>query len=225
MSDSATPLKPPVHPPHPTTGWVPPAPPRVRPIRALATAVRWLIVAATATAVLTIAVELYGIAAIDAFLSGSADLAALEAYDAVYLGVAILSLLVLIPAGVCWVVWQYRAAAALPAGSVRRSPAWHAGSWFIPIVSWWFPLQNVSDLAGASRAALRPPILGVWWTLWLASSVIGTVGAMIMPSSTLQEISAASVVGIVSEAAIVAAAPLAWLIVTRITDAIQPPAR
>jgi len=214
-----------VTPPEPAFHTAQAPPPRVRPIRGLAAAARWLIVAAAATAVLTIAVELYGIGAIDAFLSGSVELAALEAYDAMVLGVAILSLLVLIPAGVCWVVWQYRAAAALPAGSVRRSPAWHAGSWFIPVVSWWFPLQNVSDLAGASRAALRPPILGAWWTLWLSSSVIGTVGAMIMPSSTLQEISAASVVGIVSEAAILAAAPLAWLIVTRITDAVQPPAR
>lgn len=219
MSDSVTPPEPAFH--------TAQAPPPARPIRGLAAAVRWLIVAAAATAVLTIAVEVYGIVAIDAFLSGSAELGALEAYDAAFLGVAILSLFVLIPAGICWVVWQYRVAAALPAGSVRRSPAWHAGSWFIPIVSWWFPLQNVSDLAGASRAALRPPILGVWWTLWLASSVIGTVGAMVMPSSTLQEIIAGSVVSIVSEVAILAAAPLAWLIVTRITDAVQPqlPAR
>lgn len=219
MSDSVSPPEPAFH--------TAQAPPPARPIRGLAAAVRRLIVAAAATAVLTIAVELYGIVAIDAFLSGSAELGALEAYDAMFLGVAILSLLVVVPAGICWAVWQYRAAASLPAGSVRRSPGWHAGSWFIPIVAWWFPLQNVSDLAGASRAALRPPILGVWWTLWLASSVIGTVGAMVMPSSTLQEIAAASVVSIVSEAAILAAAPLAWLIVTRITDAIepQPPAR
>ena len=94
------------------------------------------------------------------------------------------------------------------------------------MVAWWFPFQNIKDLVGASRASVRTAMLGLWWCLWLASSLLFTISNLMSNSAeTLPALTAATAVSALGELPWIAAAPFAWIIVTRITDAIDPAAR
>ncbi|WP_288799258.1 DUF4328 domain-containing protein [Arsenicicoccus cauae] len=106
----------------------------------------------------------------------------LDAADRLTLQLLLPYLLLLLAAGVCWLVWQHRLATStrVDRREVRRSPGWHVGSWFIPVANLWFPYQNVSDLdrglghfSGRER---RPPLLA-WWVLWLLGIVVSRVAA------------------------------------------------
>ncbi|MDL9977967.1 DUF4328 domain-containing protein [Microbacterium sp. ASV49] len=198
----------------------------VRPLRGIGGATRGLIVAYAALSGVTIIVNLWGIVSLNAYSTGLVGIDALEAYDAISRPVSILSLLVLLASGVCWMVWQYRAAASLPAGSLRRSPGWHVGSWFIPIVSLWFPFQNVSDIARSSRADLDGGIRGIWWVLWIAGNLTSGIGGrMLLTGNSLPGFIAGLTISIVSDALVIVGAVFAWIVVARITAAIDPSAR
>ncbi|HEY3559528.1 MAG TPA: DUF4328 domain-containing protein [Kribbella sp.] len=63
----------------------------------------------------------------------------------------------------------------------RRSPGWVVGSWFCPIVQFWYPLQIVEDVVRASEPPGRPgaarsgrirTLLYGWWTTWTTFWVI-----------------------------------------------------
>ncbi len=111
MSDSLPPLLPPV--PVPAGSTVPteqagppprypaPAPAATRSARGLATAVRRLIVACAAFAGLGIAVEVYGLYALDRYLLGWVEIEALETYDTISVVVSLPASAVTIAAGVC----------------------------------------------------------------------------------------------------------------------------
>lgn len=200
--------------------------PVLRPLRGLSTAVRALIIASAAAYVITAGVEVSGILAIDGFQRGSAGIGALEAYEATSVPLALLAGAIQLAAGICWVVWQYRAATAMPVGSIRRTPGWHAGSWFIPVVAWWFPFQNVKDLVAASRASVGTGLLGLWWALWVAGNLSYPISNLLMNAAqTLPAISTAITISAFGDLLLLAGAPFAWLIVKRITDAIDPARR
>ncbi|BBH16098.1 hypothetical protein Back2_03850 [Nocardioides baekrokdamisoli] len=78
-------------------------------------------------------------------------------------------------AGILWCVWQVKIAKATPAGELRRSPGWHAGSWFIPIGNLWMPFQNMRDLWSHWVSRTSAALLGWWWGVWLLSSQLGRV--------------------------------------------------
>lgn len=229
MSDFAPPPPPPpAGIPAPQYQWPqsaqPPIP--VRPLRGIGSAVRWLIIACALSSLVVIGVEAMGIIAITRFLDGSVGIEALESYDAMSTPTMLLSSALLVAAGICWVVWQHRAATAVPAGELRRSPGWHVGSWFIPVVAWWFPVQNISDLIRASRAAVSSGAVAVWWTLWVAGNLAYmVVNRLALSAETLPELSAAAVASSIGELLTIGAAAFAWLIVTRITDALDPAGR
>jgi hypothetical protein len=194
-----------------------------RALRGIGAATRWLILVHAVLALATIALQVFGILAINAFETRSVGIDALESYDAIFSRISIVSLIALAVSGVCWLVWQYRAAASVPSAALRRSPGWHVASWFIPFVSLWFPFQNISDIADGSRAALGGRIRGAWWTLWLAAGFASTIAASVERSAdTLPSLSAGLTISILSKVCLIGAAALAWIVVARITDAIDP---
>lgn len=202
------------------------APAAVRPLRGVGATARWLMLVYAAFSLITIAVDAWGIGALTAYDQGSAGIEALNAYDAVSIPLSIVALIVLLAAAVFWVVWQYRAAASLPAGSLRRSPGWHVGSWFIPIVSLFFPFQNVSDLARASQARLTPGIRGAWWALWISANFVSAGASRLMTSAdSTAGLSGALGAAILGEVLVIGAAVLGGIVVSRITDAIDPARR
>ncbi|TDN87724.1 DUF4328 domain-containing protein [Microbacterium sp. BK668] len=205
--------------------WVPPGQQPRPPVTTdrlvkLATATQILLVACAAASIATIAVETFGIGAVTGLSNGDQQaLSLLGTYDQLLPVVTILSAVTLIATGIVWVLWQYRAATHLR-GQTRRSPGWHVGSWFIPIVALWFPYQNVSDLWRAVRGAL-PWLRILWWSTWLAGNVLIQISTRIyIDAQDLDQYQAAMWANALGHAALLIAAPSAWMIVRDITRGI-----
>lgn len=187
----------------------------------LAIATQVLLIVCAVLSIITIGLEVFGISAVTGFLDGqdSAAIQLLDAYDMGTLVISITSSVALLATGVVWVIWQYHAAKQVP-GQTRRSPGWHAGSWFIPVVNWWFPYQNISDLwraVGRSRPSWQP----VWWLLWVVSNVVVQVATRVyLSSETLEQFRIAMWASVAGEALLVAAAAFAVLVVRGITHGI-----
>ena len=196
---------------------------QVRPLRGIGGVTRGLILVSAVLALGSIILEGWGIVTLDAYSLGSVGIGALQAHDSLSVLVGIVSLVVLVASGICWVVWQYRAAASLPVGVLRRSPGWHAGSWFIPFAGAWIPFQNISDLARGSRAALGGGTRAAWWALWIMSGLTGGIASRLLTAAeTVPSLTGALTISILSDVLSIAAAIFAWIVVARITDAIDP---
>lgn len=185
----------------------------------LAIVVQALLFASAALALATVAVEAFGIASVNDYLGGSyGATSTITTYDTLSAVVALLSLIVLVGTGILWAIWQYRLATQV-LGRARRSPGWHAGSWFIPVVNWWFPYQNVSDLWRAAGRA-RPGWQVAWWGLWIASSVTGSISAqMSFRAQSLEEYLVAMIVSLLSSLLMLVAAFFAVRLVRQLTRA------
>jgi len=67
---------------------------------------------------------------------------------------------------------------SLPWHNTRHSEGWAAGSWFIPILSLFWPYQIMDDIWKGTQNAIREKfgepqsaaIVGWWWTLYLANN-------------------------------------------------------
>lgn len=188
----------------------------------LARATEALLIACGVLSILTIGVDLFGIVAAESLIGGNgAAYDLILTFDTMSPLIAILSLLVLIATATLWAIWQYHAAKAV-AGETRRTPGWHAGSWFIPFVTYWFPYQNVSDLSRAVRGS-RPRWLPAWWSLWIGSAIGFSVasGLTTYGGQTLEMLTAGLWVDLAAEALRLAAAPLALLVVRTITQGLE----
>ncbi|WP_413353431.1 DUF4328 domain-containing protein [Microbacterium sp. 1P06AB] len=214
-------------PPAAPASW--PTPAIVRPLRGIAGATRILLMVGAVFSFFAVLVEAWGLVAIEAFDRGVAPVSDLELYDRLSVPGSLGSSALLLAAGICWLVWQYRAAVRVRAANptaVRRAPVWHVVSWLIPVVSWWFPFQNVKDLVVASRANLTAGILGTWWGLWIASTAfVGLSGRLSWSAQSLSDYRAVMATSLVGELLSIAAVPLAIMILTRTTDALDPAAR
>ncbi|MET9296820.1 DUF4328 domain-containing protein [Streptomyces sp. NPDC003077] len=114
------------------------------------------------------------------YLTGRATNADLEAVDTDGLAklVSWPSFLVMIAAGVAFLVWLWRARinAELMSGAAahRRSRGWVVGGWIGPVVNLWVPYQVVSDIwrASAPRRPVRLAPVNAWWALFAAAIVV-----------------------------------------------------
>ena len=203
--------------PHHETG---PNPGATRALTGLAKATQVLLISYGVVTLATIAVETFGISAATRFLEG-ADVTtdSLVAYDQGTSVVSILSSLSLIATAVLWVIWQYQAAKQV-AGLTRRSAGWHVGSWFVPIISLWYPYQNISDLWRAVGRA-RPWWHVCWWLLWIASNaVVGQSTRLYLAAVDLEQVRFAMWMSNAGAILTLAAVPFAYLIIRGITQGI-----
>jgi hypothetical protein len=126
--------------------------------------------------------------------------------------------------GVLWLVWQARLAASAPA-ALRRSSGLQVLAWFIPVVNWWWPCQDMRDLWVAygehkpRGTDTQASPVGLWWGLYLGGpflfgflSVALTFGAS--PESLLARVAAMYVVYFLGWAGV---ALLARGVVTRLS--------
>jgi len=205
------------------------APQVIRPLRGIAGATRILLIVGAVVSFLTVLVEAWGLVAVDGFTRGAAPLSDLELYDTLSAPISLASAGLMLATGICWVVWQYRAAVrvrAITPTATRRTPVWHVVSWLIPVIAWWFPFQNVKDLVVASRASLTRAILGTWWGLWIASTAfVSLSGRLSWNAETLADYPAVMSTSLLGELLSIAAVPLAIVILTRATDAMDPAGR
>ncbi|GGV70344.1 hypothetical protein GCM10010277_81200 [Streptomyces longisporoflavus] len=115
-----------------------------------------------------------------------------------------------------------------------KTRGWTVGSWFVPIVNLWFPRRIALDiwdasgdrsvaldrtlaLGDASTRATHPLVNG-WWTLWVASILVGRwASTNYWGAEELEEIDAAISRLMLADVINVAAAVLAILVVLRLT--------
>lgn len=72
---------------------------------------------------------------------------------------------------------------------LRMSEGWAAGGWFVPIASWFIPVQIMSEIWQKtpeygrsevegdkdSKSKKSLVIIGVWWTAWVCSNILGII--------------------------------------------------
>jgi hypothetical protein len=159
-------------------GYAPGAGGRAKPVKGLATAVSVLL-AVTAAAALLLALAFFNRASLldDPFGASFEELQDADDAAAAGAGILLLSLLV---TGITWIVWQHRHAknARALGQTDGLGPGWAIGGWFNPIGGWFLPqlqLKQAAEASAPSGARKAPPIVVVWWVLWVLASIAGVM--------------------------------------------------
>ncbi|WP_370947684.1 DUF4328 domain-containing protein [Amycolatopsis sp. cg5] len=151
--------------------------------------------------------------------------------DRITLVTSLVSLAIMIAAAVVFIIWLWRVrhnAEALSIGHHQRSRGWVVGSWFCPVVNFWFPFQVVSDIWKASNpanrsepnlAALdRSPRLDWWWKLYLAGNLVNWFASRLGREPTIESLRNAAIADTVSFALTTGAAVLVIQLIREIND-------
>jgi hypothetical protein len=166
-------LPPPLGPPD--TG-----PPALVHARAQAGAARIGLLGATSIAlVVSIVAESYEMGALarvadDGFVTRSEA----DTIDAWIVTTGVLAAVLVLMTGVAWLMWQHRAhvnvrSAAGGGASLKFTPAWGVGCWFVPFANLVLPYRAVAELARESRPGPAPTgdrpgratraVIPAWW--------------------------------------------------------------
>jgi hypothetical protein len=123
---------------------------------------------------------------------------------------------------VLFLVWQYRAAntaraLGLPA---QRSPGLGVGSWFIPVVNFWFPYQALRDCLPVGDEGRH--LVLKWWWLVVSSQIVGiAAGLLVLVSGPVGTVTSVVYLGL-SLAYVVVGLRVIDLISIRHRQLIQP---
>ena len=124
--------------------------------------------------------------------------------------IGITSMIVFIISAVTFIMWFRRAYYNLGKKTIylRFSDDWAAGSWFVPIISFYRPFQMMKQLFQETKKVLSlnkiktnlsTDIVVWWWTLWLINSFVGQfVFRYSMRADTLDELLISTKVGILN---------------------------
>lgn len=133
-------------------------------------------------------------------------------------------------AGIVWIIWFYRARNNVEAWEPqlqRLGPSWAIGSWFCPIVNFWFPYQISGDILDDTERdpadiwpdrRLRPLLLS-WWLSLVALYLVFFYGRLSGNDKTLDGIEHSDTVALVGVGVRIVAAALAVAVVRQITRA------
>ncbi|MEU9143274.1 DUF4328 domain-containing protein [Streptomyces sp. NPDC048349] len=138
-------------------------------------------------------------------------------------------LLTLLATATVFIIWFYRVRTngeIFRPDAFTQSRGWAIGAWFIPVGNLFLPFRTARQIWAAStqlapdgshRAVSTAP-LTAWWVLWVLAACTDRVFAqMYKRAETPVALRDASVVGIVSDLLMVAAAVLAVLFVRKLT--------
>lgn len=116
------------------------------------------------------------------FASDAEMTAAAEATDTRQMIIGLVQFAVAIAAIVLFLMWVYRSnrnARSFGPHTMRTTPGWSVGWFFIPIANLWKPYQAVKEIWEVSRNPANPedanpqPLLGWWWFFWIVSLFAG----------------------------------------------------
>ena len=205
-----------------SVSWVPP---RSLP---LGVAVQVLVGVAGLLSLINAIVEIWGFGLMSAGVRDplSIDRVTYERYDQLSGVGALLSVLCVVAAGVTWIVWQSGLAARAPRMALRRGLGWHIASWFVPVVSLWFPVQNLADLRGAAEGARAPSRVPAgywaWWLVWMSGNMVGFFAARLsVRELTLSSLADVTALQAASDLLNVLAAGLAILVVRDLAGGVR----
>jgi len=149
-----------------------------------------------------------------------------EASDKLMLTAGIARLVAFAIAGICLIVWTYRAhvnARSQGVFGLTLEPGLYAFSYLIPFVNFWLPFQGMKELwthcfavAGAKPSG-TPALLVAWWTTWLLTSFLGVYVSKVLKVVDLPSGIYASQMNLVWLACSLVASVLLWVIVGRIS--------
>jgi hypothetical protein len=154
----------------------------------------------------------------------NADLSML---DWIYSALGAAFFLVSITTIVFWCMWTHRAARNVIESELTAfsfTPAWAVGWYFIPIATLFKPFQAMREIWNASVGDFdyldRPdPLLTLWWTSWLISSILSNISLRItMNAETAETLYLATAIGAVASVASFVAIPAAIKMLAAITD-------
>ncbi len=112
---------------------------------------------------------------------------------------SLVDLVVSAPFFVLVLVWQYHAArtAQLLGLPASRSPGLGVGSWFIPVVNFWFPYQSIRDcLPPGDQGRSAVARLWAWYVSTLVLLVVTDIAALVGSRLALATAAAALAAGI-----------------------------
>ncbi|TLX72865.1 DUF4328 domain-containing protein [Labilibacter sediminis] len=102
--------------------------------------------------------------------------------------ISLVYLLVFIASGITFIMWFRRAYFNLgqKVNHLSQTDGWAAGAWFVPFINLYRPYQMMKELYIETKEYLiktgatvsekfTTGSLGIWWTLWIISGIIGQV--------------------------------------------------
>ena len=110
-----------------------------------------------------------------------------------------------------------RNARAFGATPLKFTPGWAAGSFFVPVVWWFWPYQAVAEAWRAADLEHRTPwqhgpvtpLLSLWWGGWLVETTLGVVVPVVWGRQTeLSQVTTILRIGVVQTSISVATAAL-----------------
>lgn len=165
----------------------------------------------------------YSYGVVEDYVAGVAGVtdADLDGADGISWVVGLVYVAGFVAAGIVFVTWLSRARAnaeSLVHAPHRRGRGWVVGSWICPVVNLWFPYMIVDDVYRASRPTNPPDLadlrfvpgsrlLGLWWTLWLGTLVLGRIASTIWENAqTVESLRTVGIVEVIESAAALGAA-------------------
>lgn len=125
-----------------------------------------------------------------------------------------------------WIVLAHRNLTGLGAKELDVTPGAALGWFFVPFANLWKPYQAMRTLWNASHDPAQWPhaqahvLLVIWWTLWIVSSVIGSVlFRATLNATTIPALREATWAVIINSIIDIPQYIVAWLLVRKIWDA------
>jgi hypothetical protein len=84
----------------------------------------------------------------------------------------------------CW-IYRANANAHLFGSPMTITPGWSVGWFFVPVASLVMPFRAMSEAwrasqaAAGGQAALKSPLVGWWWALWIVTGIAATIDYML----------------------------------------------
>lgn len=112
----------------------------------------------------------------------------------------------MIVAGIMFLIWMYKSALISKRFSIpaRLSPGLGVGSYFIPIVSLWFPYQAAADVYPVGHPNRKR--VGMWWGLFLGMTLGSYIVLFTAAVPALQLVAVLASAGVIIAAAVTARA-------------------
>ena len=119
---------------------------------------------------------------------GSIDMETLQASDTLRTVITAVNFIILVLSMIFFIMWFRRAyynLHNLPWHNARHSEGWAAGSWFIPILSLFWPYQIMEDIWKGTQNAIKErfgepqstAIIAWWWAFYLVNNFFGYISA------------------------------------------------
>lgn len=206
-----------------------------RPLRGLATALKWLFLALIVADVVAIAFDLLEYRLYSRFEPAGALPAGEGDFETIGSGLAgVLQFFLFVAIAVLFIMWTHRAyknLRVLGVPELRFRPGWAIGGWFVPIMNLWRPKQIVNDIwrgsdpnaaeqqAPSWRERGVPSLYALWWAAWIVDQTVsnGALRALVR-ADEISELKTAALVYAVADSLDIVAALLALLVVARTTD-------